>query len=131
MSTEQPHTPSDHRGHAAGPAPVAMWLGLLVAPAAFFVHLEVAYLLVTWVCFQRQSAIWVHVAGALAIVVAALGLWAARIAWLRAGGNEPGEAPTLSARTRLLGAAGVGVSSVLLLILLAQWVAGFIVPMCQ
>ena len=72
--TSDPATPSDHRGHLAGPAPVAQWVGLLLAPAVFFVHLQVGYLLVLWACDARgptaEGMRAIHAAGALAVALA-------------------------------------------------------------
>jgi hypothetical protein len=124
-------TPHDHPGHLEGPAPLAQWLGLLLAPAAFFVHLQTAYVLMLWACARGSGTLWIHVAGILAVVLGALGLWAAWLTWTRASGEEPGEGGGPVPRTRLLGAAGLGVSALMVLLIASQWLAVFLVPMCQ
>lgn len=124
-------TPHDVPGHTTGPAPVAQWVGLLFAPAVFFVHLQVGYLLVLWACGRPGGALWVHVAGALSVVLSAVGLFAAWITWQRAGAEKPGDAGGDIPRTRLLGATGLGTSAALVMLLIWQWIAVFITPMCQ
>lgn len=129
--TTDPTTPNDHRGHLAGPAPVAMWVGLLLAPAAFFTHLQAGYLLVLGDCGRDGGKWLVHGAALVAVMLAAVGVWAAWAAWVKSGRRMPGDEGTPTARTRLLAVSGLGLSIVLLLILIAQLVAGFIVPRCQ
>ena len=124
-------TPHDHRGYRLGPAPVLQWVGLLLAPVAFLAHLEVGYLLTTWACDFDRSTGWLHGAALLAVLVAAAGTGAAWITWSRAGNEPPGDSATISGRTRLLGASGVAMGSVMTLLLLAQLVQGFVVPRCQ
>ena len=129
--THDPSTPSDHRGHLEGPAPISQWVGLLLAPAAFAAHLQVGYLLVLWGCGRSTGALWIHVAAAAAILLAALGVYAAWLAWVRAGGEPPGEGPGPVPRTRILAATGLSMSSVLVLILIAQLIAGFVISPCH
>lgn len=129
--THDPTTPNDHRGHLAGPAPVAMWIGLLLAPTTFLVHLQVAYLLVLGDCGRDGGRWLVHGSGIVALLVAAIGLWAAWLTWIRSGRTDPGEEGTPTARTRLVGITGLGLSAALVLILAAQVVAGFVTPRCQ
>jgi hypothetical protein len=124
-------TPHDHPGHRTGPAPLLQWLGLGVAPAAFFAHLQGNYMLVYWSCNRDAGRLAVHAAGTVAVAVAAAGLWCAWLAWIRSGADDPGEQPGSVPRTRLLAAAGLGVSSLATLLLIAQLVSSFIVPMCQ
>lgn len=121
----------DYRGHERGPAPIAQWVGLLLAPLVFTVHLQTAYVLVQWACRRAAGMLPVHVAGAIAVALAAVGLWAAWIAWTRAGAEGPGDEGGPVARTRLLAATGLGMSGLLVLLLAAQLAAGFVVPACQ
>lgn len=129
--TTDPTTPNDVRGHLAGPAPVLQWVGLFLAPAIFAIHLQGAYLLVLTDCGRSGGAWLVHLAGIAATLIAAAGTAAAWLTWIRAGAQQPGEEGTPTARTRLLAATGGGFSAVVTLILLAQTIAGFVVPRCQ
>jgi hypothetical protein len=124
-------TPHDEPGHLTGPAPVAQWVGMFLAPVVFLLHLQGNYLLVLWACGRPMGALLVHLASALAVLLAAAGCWTAWVTWERAGGEEPGEGPGPVPRTRLLAASGMGFSAVVTLILLAQLVAGFFISPCQ
>ena len=131
MPTHDGAMQHDHPGHRTGPAPVAQWLGLGLAPAIFFVHLQTSYMLVYWSCNRDVGSILVHLASLAAVAGAGLGVWCAWLAWVRSGAEAPGEVAGPTPRTRLLAACGLGVSGITTLLLLAQLVSGFVVPMCQ
>ena len=123
-------------GEAREPAPVLQWLGFLLAPAVFFAHLELAYLLIPWACTTRQEY-WMHVVGAVAVLLALAGVVAAIVARGRTTDAEPHppghplEGPGPLFRTRFLGDVGLGVGALLTLILFMQWLAGFFITVCQ
>lgn len=129
--TTDPTTPTDNPGHRTGPAPVAQWLGVGLAPAAFLVHLQAGYLLVLLDCGWDGGALLVHASAAMAVLVALAGAFAAWVTWTKSGREMPGDTPGALGRTRLFGIVGLALSGILTLILLAQFVAGFIVPRCQ
>lgn len=124
-------TPHDYRGHLAGPAPVAQWIGVALSPAAFAAHLQGAYLLVLSDCGRDGGFGWVQLSGVVAVALSALGVWAAWLTWVRAGGGNAGDAGDPVQRTRFMGLVGMGTSGLVTLILIAQFVSGFIVPRCQ
>ena len=111
-------------------APALQWVALLLAPAAFFVHLQVAYVLVPWACVARGQ-IWVHLSAVIAIALALAGAWAGWLVHARAESAQSNEGAGAVPRTRFLGLTGLGTSIVFALILIAQWAAGFIISPCQ
>jgi hypothetical protein len=119
-------------------APVLQWVGFLLAPVAFFAHLQINYLLIPWAC-ARQAPIWPHLVGAVAVVVAAAGIGAAWVTRARThserntrgASGHPVEEPGAIPRTRFLGDTGLGLSGLLTLILLMQFIAGFFITVCQ
>ena len=115
---------------APEPGLAAQWMGLLLAPAAFFLHLQFAYAVVPWACRHRND-FWIHASGIASVVLAALGTLVAWRVWQREGGTDPGEGYGISPRARFMGVVGLGTSAVITLILLAQWVAVFVVSSCQ
>jgi hypothetical protein len=123
-------------GHGREPAPVLQWLGVFLAPAVFLAHLQIAYVMVPWGCTVRNE-LWQHVVGFIAVVLALAGVGAAWIARARTsdvGAHPPGhpvEGPGALFRTRFMGDLGVGMSAVITLILLMQWIAGFFITVCQ
>ena len=114
----------------AGPAPRAQWVGLFLAPAAFFAHLQIRYVLVPWAC-ATNGQLWIHLVDVLAVALALLGAFVAWRAWRSAGRGDPGEAAGASARTRLLAVTGLGMSLMLALVLLGQWAGAFFFSACQ
>lgn len=121
---------SEGRRHDPGPAPRAQWVGVFLAPAAFFAHLQVRYVLVPWAC-ATNAQLWIHVAGALALAIVVLGAFAAWRTWQSAGRGEPGEAGGAMPRTRMLGVVGLGMSLMFALVLLGQWTSAFFFSACQ
>jgi hypothetical protein len=123
-------------GHGREPARLLQLLGLLLAPAAFLVHLEVAYLMVPWSC-TVGNALWQHLVGFLGVALALAGVaaaWISRVRTSAAGEHppcHPVEGPGPLFRTRFMGDVGVGMSAVLALILLMQWISGFFIAVCQ
>ncbi|HEU4629781.1 MAG TPA: hypothetical protein VFS08_08535 [Gemmatimonadaceae bacterium] len=106
------------------------WLGLLLAPAVFFAHLQLAYMMVPWAC-ERREELWIHVTGAVAVLLAAAGTAVAWRAWSRAGREPPGDAGGPVPRARFLAVTGLLTSALFVLLLLSQWVAGFFIAPCQ
>jgi hypothetical protein len=107
----------------------AQWAGLLLAPAAFFAHLQIGYVLVPRACRHHQD-VWLHVVGVASVLLAAVGLAIAWRVW-QATHDAPGDAGGPAPRARFLGATRLGVSALLVLLLVAQWVAAFFISPCQ
>ena len=116
--------------HDGERAPVLQWLGIFLAPAVFFAHLEIAYNLLPWACTTRQE-LWVHVVAIVAVVLAAAGVAAGWLARAQGESAQRGDGAGVAPRTRFMGEVGLGISAVLTLILLAQGIAGFFLTSCQ
>lgn len=108
-------------------APVLQWIGVFLAPAAFFAHLQLNYVVVPWSCTTHQR-FWVHVISLVAVVLAVGGTWAAVRVHAR---TRNGTAAESIPRTRFLGLVGVLMSGVFSLLLVAQLVAGLVISPCQ
>ena len=130
MGLEETTRPASERRPTAQGGLAMQWLGLALAPAAFAVHLQVGYALVPWACL-RQNSLWIHVSGALSVLVALLGAWIAWRSWHRHGGGAPTEQFGAAPRARFLGLTGFAIASALALILAAQWAAAFVIAPCQ
>src|SRR4051794_25871189 len=109
---------------------LSLWAGVLGAPAAWGLQLQVGYALVPWVC--RTHHYWVlHVVTLAFALLAAAGGYLSWRDYQAAGRGSPDETdggPT--ARTRFLGALGVIVSGMFVLLILAQGVASFFLNAC-
>ena len=123
-------------GSGREPARVLQWLGFFLAPAVFFVHLEIAYVLIPWEC-TTQDQLWQHLVGFIAVVLCLAGVaaaWVSRARTSDAGIHPPGhpvEGPGALFRTRFIADTGLGVSALLTLIVLTQVIAGFFITVCQ
>jgi hypothetical protein len=111
-------------------APVAQWVGFFLAPAVFFAHLQIAYVIVPWACARRGDA-WFHVVGVLSVVLSLAGAIVAWRVWQRVGRDEPGEGSGALPRTRFVAVTALGMSTLFTLLLVVQWVAGFFITVCQ
>lgn len=105
-----------------------LWVGVLVGPLAALMQLEVNYALVLWACSHHST--WpLHLVSVLALLVTIVaGLLSFRI-WQRVSVNEDGPGP--AARTRLMTVIGVLISIMMLLVIIAQWLAVFIHDPCE
>ena len=109
----------ERQEHDAGPAPRAQWVGVFLAPAGFFAHLQIRYVLVPWAC-ATNGQLWIHVVDVLALALALLGAY---IAWRTWRSAVP--------RTRLLAVVGLGTSLMCALVLVGQWAGAFFLSACQ
>jgi hypothetical protein len=108
----------------------ALWAGLLLAPAAFFVNLELGYLLVRPSC-PRDDALPIHAVHAASLVLALTGLVIAWRSWQAEGTRWPDDEGGPPARTRLMAALGVALSALLVLTIVAQSIPTFVLDPCQ
>src|SRR4051794_1626050 len=79
----------------------ALWTGLLLAPAAFLLNLEVAYAVVPTAC-ASGTRLAVHVVHAVCLLLAALGALTALRMWRLGGETWPGDAGGRISRSRFM-----------------------------
>ena len=108
----------------------ALWTGVLLAPFAFLSNLQISYMLVLWACASGQ-VLWLHVVSALWLLVALFGAFIAWRNWGRAGREWRSEGGSSVARSRFMAIVGLLMSVLFGLIILAQWIADFIIDPCQ
>jgi hypothetical protein len=108
----------------------ALWLGLLLPPIAVLADLAIAYALVPAACSSRNTLPihLVHGAGLLLVLLGGLTAW--RI-WRRLGGGWPESEGGREERSRFLSGVGVLFSGLCVLVILAFWVAVFLLDPCQ
>ena len=108
----------------------ALWMGMLVAPFAFLLNLQISYMLVPLVC-ANGHIIWLHVAACGSLLLAALGMLIAWRNWQKTGREWASEAGNVTARSRFMAVVGLLMSGLFCLAILAQWIASFIIGPCQ
>jgi small-conductance mechanosensitive channel len=107
-----------------------LWLGLLLAPAAFLTNLEVAYAMVPHAC-SAGSRLLVHVVHAVCLLMAGGGALIALRMWRLHGETWPGEAGGRISRSRFLSGVGLLLSLFVVMVILAQWIPSFVLSPCQ
>jgi hypothetical protein len=108
----------------------APWIGLFLAPAAFFAHLQVAYVLVPLSCATGND-LWLRVTDALSVILAAIGALVARRVWRHEDADQTGAAGGPQSRARFLGILGTLASAMFVLLLVVQWAASWLISPCQ
>jgi hypothetical protein len=108
----------------------ALWTGLLLAPAAFLLNLEVAYALVPAACASGTRLL-MHVVHAVCLVLAAFGGFAALRMWRLTGETWPGEEGGRLGRSRFMAGLGLLLSLLFALVIVAQWIPSFVLSPCQ
>jgi hypothetical protein len=103
---------------------------LFIPPLAVLANLEIAYALVPSACVARNTLL-LHLVNAACFALAATG---GLMAWrsLRAvEDGRPEEEGSLLARTRFIAGVAVLLSGLSVLVIVAQWIAVFILDPCQ
>jgi hypothetical protein len=107
-----------------------LWIGVLTAPLAFLLHLEVNYALVTQLC-QSTHKLSLPLITLLTLVISAGGGFVAWLNWKEAGRKWPGEAGSVTERSRFMAVVGLLISALIILALVAQLIPQFIFDPCQ
>jgi hypothetical protein len=109
---------------------VALWTGLLLAPAAFLANLEFGYLAVRLGCVG-DTVVPLHLIHAVCLLAAAGGGLVAWRIWQATGAGWPGAGGEGSDRTRFMAALGLAVSVLFGVAIVAQWIPTFTLHPCQ
>jgi hypothetical protein len=108
----------------------ALWTGLLLAPCAFLLNLEIAYALVPIAC-RRGDSLPVHLVHAACLLLALGGALVARRSWRAEGARWPDEEGGRTARSEFMAGLGLLVSLLFVLVILSQWIPSFGLSPCQ
>jgi len=108
----------------------ALWTGVLLAPIAFLLNLEVAYALVPVAC-SAKTRLLVHVVHLVCLLLAVFGGVTAWGRWAEGGRTWPGDAGDLVARSRFMAGLGLLLSAMFALVIVAQWIPSFVLSPCQ
>jgi hypothetical protein len=108
----------------------ASWAGFLIAPFAFLLNLQISYMLVPWAC-SAGHVFWLHAASVGTLLLGLLGAFIALRNWQKAGRGWQSEGGSAAARSRFMAILGLMMSGLFSLLILAQWIADFIIDPCQ
>ena len=123
--TIDPATPIPERRRIA-----VLWTGLLLAPIAFLINLEVGYAFVTASC-DRGDQLLIHLTHLACLLLSLGGAWAAWRVWQAEGAEWPGQGGGPLGRTRFMAGLGLLTGAMFTLVILAQWIPGFLLSPCQ
>jgi hypothetical protein len=122
--------PNERARFTRWPGLLSLTLGVVAGPIAVLVNEELIYVTNMWACGTgKQLAM--HVVPLICVLVA---LGAGGLAWgdwVRTGRGVEDEAATIDARSRFLALAGMAVSALSALVILAQWLAIFVFGACM
>jgi hypothetical protein len=108
----------------------AQWAGNLLAPIAFLLELEIAYMLVPRAC-RAGTLLPVHLAHAGAFVLALTGVAIAWRQWRRWSDDWPEEGGSPESRSRFMATMALLTSSAFTLVILALWLPSLVLHPCQ
>ena len=107
-----------------------LWAGVLIAPLAFLLNLQVNYTLTQKLCPGRRPLI-LHVLTLCFLLLASGGGLIAWRNWARAGREWANESEDNTVRNRFLAIIGLMISLLCVLIIVALWIPQFIFDPCQ
>ena len=108
----------------------ALWAGVLLAPTAFLLNLELGYLAVPATC-TGGSPLVLHLIHGTCLLVAIAGAGIAWRSWRVAGAGWAGETGGPTARSRFLAGLGLSGSVLFALTIAAQWIPTLVLHPCQ
>jgi hypothetical protein len=106
-------------------------MGLLVAPVAWLLHLQVSYLLAVFTCGSEWEFL-KHMVTLLTLILAAIGGWTAWRSWQRTGREWPKkDEGGIVGRSRFMAASGVALSALFFLVIIAEGLPNFFLNACM
>jgi hypothetical protein len=118
-----------HRGREPRRLLLAQWLGVLVAPAVWFLHLNFSYVLGAYACARDMSWL-LHLATVAALALGAAGLAAGWWALRAAGRASRDRGEAAQGRPRFLALGGVALSAYFLLLIGASELNNLVLDPC-
>jgi hypothetical protein len=101
-------------------ATIRLWIGMLLAPIAWAVQLQLVYLTSEFGCFTSDFT-WNHVFSGLMLVVAIFGGAIAWLEWVATGATTNDEGADPVSRRRFMALIGILISALFSVTIVAQW----------
>ena len=123
--------PANQQQHfSSGAGILELWVGLLLAPLVWWLHLEINYVLVPFAC-ARHSHLLLHGVTLISLLIAGSGLLVAWRNWEKVGRTWPDSGAGAVSRSRFMAVGGILSSGMFLLVILAQGITAIILNPCQ
>ena len=97
-----------------------LWTGMLLAPVAWAIQLQLVYLTSEFGCFTSDF-LWNHIVSGLMLVVALVGGVIAWSEWVAAGATTDEQGGDRMSRRRFMALIGILTSSLFSVTIVAQW----------
>jgi hypothetical protein len=97
-----------------------LWIGFLLPPIAWSLHLETVYLLSDYAC-AYNNFVPNHIASAVCLLISLIGFTVAWFNWQRSGSTWPNGASGAIPRSRFLSALGLLTGALFSALIFAQW----------
>lgn len=111
---------------------LALWCGVLAAPIAWGVQLQLNYSLLRFACWYHWLLYLHHVTTLLLLGVAVWGTWLAHREWKRIGAGEPDDAEDpVPGRSRFMAVLGLLTGVLFCLLIVAQWIPALFFDPCE
>jgi hypothetical protein len=107
-----------------------LWIAVLAGPLAWFLHQQVSYGMATFAC-SRGGEVGLHVATAVALLIAAGGALIAWRNWSRVAREGVDEGDETRTRSRFMAIGGFLSSLFFGLVIVAQWLPVLFLRPCQ
>jgi hypothetical protein len=109
--------------------PLLLWIGWVVGPGAWALHLQGSYLLVSRAC--EAGAVWMlHGTTLVTLLMSFAGAAVAWRQWSRAGRRWPGSGDDQVSRIRFMAVMGLLISALSSLLIVAEGVPNFFLSPC-
>ena len=112
------------------PGLLTLTLGVVLGPIAVLANEELIYVSNMWACGTGGQLV-MHVVPLICLIVALGAGFLAWSDWVRVGRGVEDEAATIDSRSRFLALAGMGISALSALVIIAQWLAIFVFGACM
>lgn len=110
--------------------PLLLWVGWVIGPVAWALHLLGSYVLVTWVCETGHH--WtLHATTLVTLAMSLIGGWLAWRQWGVAGRRWPGDSDNrFSSRIQFMALGGLILSLLSALLIVAEGIPNFFLGAC-
>jgi hypothetical protein len=106
-----------------------LWPTFYIAPTLYLAQLSAMYALVPWACASQHHGT-LHLLNAVALAICLAATVRAYLAWQSQQTPENDSSAALPVRRRFVAFMGLGLSALMCLALIAQWITVWKVPLC-
>ena len=107
-----------------------LWAGIIISPVVWFLSLEASFALAPLACSDKGK-LFLHAVSGSALVLVVLAGCVSLAQWQPAGRNTADAAIPVSPRRRAMAVAGLGLSVLVILLIIAQAIPNLVLAGCE